>query len=56
MPTSGREGAMSDMEPDEGATPEDERDTDAPRWDKAAAASGTDAPRWDKADADDDDS
>ena len=42
---------MSTMEPDEGAQP-DERQVDAPRWDRAEEARGADAPRWDRADTD----
>jgi hypothetical protein len=44
------EGAMSTMEPDEGAQPDDQQ-ADAPRWDREEAAPA-DAPRWDRADTD----
>jgi hypothetical protein len=42
-----REEAMSTMEPDEGAQP-DEQKADAPRWDTLEAADAPDAPRWDE--------
>jgi hypothetical protein len=45
------EGAMSTMEPDEGAQPDDLQ-ADAPRWDRVEEAGAADAPRWDRADTD----
>jgi hypothetical protein len=45
------EGAVSTMEPDEGAQPDDPQ-ADAPRRDREEDAAAADAPRWDRADTD----
>jgi hypothetical protein len=45
------EGAMSTMEPDEGAQP-DEPEADAPRWDRAEAADAAGSGAFSVADTD----